>query len=306
MYPWLQRYFDSLTLRIATSSLHHALLLKGIKGIGKIHFAETLAENILCNSNQSGKACGQCQSCNLVRASSHPDYHIVESEKQIGVDLIREAIQKLLGKSQLSGNKVLIIKAAESMTESAANAVLKTLEEPTQHTYILMVSDNADRLLPTILSRCEKVNLHAPKEQQCLDWLSQQGIEQVDPAYLRFYSHAPLTLATELQKKDELTLSDFMEGVTNIQTKQLSPYEAAIKWQDACSQIIDWMQHILILQQSNNSNNEQATLAFMKRCISASKAIRNPGINKSLLLTGLLEPLSGKHIINIKDLGFAR
>lgn len=305
MYPWLQSQLNTLNSRLVTSSLHHALLLKGIKGIGKLSFAEKLAVNLLCNENVEGNACGQCQSCKLMVASSHPDFHVVESDKQIGVDLIREAIQKLLGKAQLSGNKVLIIKAADTLTESAANGLLKTLEEPTQYTYILMVSDNADRLLPTILSRCEKVNLQAPNAQQCIAWLAEQGIQQVDPAFLRFYSHAPLTLATELTKQDELTLPEFIQGLNDLQSKKISPIDAAVKWQDTCGQIIGWLQHILILQLKCNSKNETALLACMKVCLAANKTIRNPGVNKSLLLTGLLEPFCGKHIIRTEDLGFA-
>ena len=103
-------------------------------------------------------------------------HHVTTEKSQIGVDAIRQTISKVSQTAQLSGNKVVIISQVELMSESASNALLKTLEEPTANTYLLMTSNESQRLLPTILSRCEKRNIALPSFEQSCDWLSAQGV----------------------------------------------------------------------------------------------------------------------------------
>ncbi|MDP5040433.1 MAG: DNA polymerase III subunit delta', partial [Paraglaciecola sp.] len=179
--------------------MHHALLLQGSLGIGKTEFAKEFASYVLCAKSSPDHACGECQSCLLQRAGSHPDFHEVLSEKQIGVDQIRDAIKKLSGSAQLSGAKVLIIYAAHTMTEASANALLKTLEEPTSNTFLLLVTDKAERLLPTIISRCERILMPPPSLSQTQSWLLTQWQDPVDEEFVQLYAHAPLILLDELQ-----------------------------------------------------------------------------------------------------------
>jgi DNA polymerase-3 subunit delta' len=109
VFPWLDNSFKQLSSRIADNKLHHALLIQGPSGIGKSSFVLQLGQLLLCKARQGHKVCGQCQSCLLNSSSTHPDLHVVESDKQIGVEQIRDAIKKLISSAHMSGAKVLII-----------------------------------------------------------------------------------------------------------------------------------------------------------------------------------------------------
>ena len=97
MYPWFNDVFHSFTSRYLANKLHHALLLSGASGIGKYRLAQELGNALLCKTPTQQGACETCSSCLLRIAGNHPDLYILESEKQLGVDKIREGIAKLSG-----------------------------------------------------------------------------------------------------------------------------------------------------------------------------------------------------------------
>ncbi|WJG07714.1 DNA polymerase III subunit delta' [Aliiglaciecola sp. LCG003] len=290
MYPWLSQRLTQLIDRLTNNSLHHALLVQGLVGIGKKAFGEQLSQFILCKKGGE-QACGQCQSCMLYAAQSHPDMHRIVSEKQIGVDLIRDAIKKLTGTAQLSGNKVLLIEKADTMTESAANALLKTLEEPTNNTFILLLTAKPDRLLATIKSRCEKVTLVGPDTQACIDWLAEQGHAGVDEQFVRLYSNAPLRVLDELEKDSGVTYEDFIQGLNALQAGAASAIELSEKWQSDSEQIVVWLQHQIRTLQLRNVT-DSVGFEMEERAIHASQALINPGVNRILILAGLLTRFS--------------
>ncbi|GAA0851920.1 DNA polymerase III subunit delta' [Aliiglaciecola litoralis] len=291
MLPWLETVYQKLLKRAEKSTLHHGLLIVGPQGIGKTHFCNALAKPLLCkpkSAHTQQKPCGECQSCHLFEAHSHPDMHRIHSEKQVGVDLVRNAIEKLLGKAQLSGNKVLIIERADTMTESAANALLKTLEEPTDNTYLMLVSSKPERLLPTILSRCEKVVLTAPELSVCMAWLKQQGHEQVDESLVQVYNQRPFRIIEELTKESGLTHPQFVAGIAALQSDADQAVKLAEKWQSDADQVVLWLQHLL----RNNALEQHHSESFWQcnqNLSAAVKALQNPGINRILVLTGLLQ-----------------
>lgn len=287
MYPWFSQQFAQLSERIASNKLHHALLLQGIAGIGKAQFALELAKYLLCSDKQQQHPCGVCQACNLYKAGSHPDLHIVESEKQIGVDLIRAAIQKLSGTAQLSGAKVLVMFDAHSMTESSSNALLKTLEEPTYNTFLLLVSSKPERLLPTILSRCERLLLPSPGKEACRQWLSEQGITDVDPQLLEIYAASPLILLEELQQQG-LDYEQFSQDLQALLTQRAGVIDVAAQWQTEAEKAVKWLQHWLTIRMKHGSEYQDVLWALHQSCIKANQQMLNPGINKSLQLSLLL------------------
>lgn len=292
MHSWLTESYQKLAVRAQNKSLHHALLVKGLSGIGKQSFARSLSHYLLCSKPRGTQVCGQCQACLLVSASSHPDLHLIESEKQIGVDLIRENIQKLTGTAQLSGNKVLIILGADSMTESAANALLKTLEEPTPNTFLLLVCNDVQRMLPTILSRCEKIELNAPEISDCKAWLEQNGQANVSDSFIRIYANAPLLILEELEKEKGVSHRDFISGLEDIRSSNISASVLASSWQDSEKTVIKWLEHTA-MKALRIKQNDDALWHLYSSCLKANSAIQNPGINKLLLVTGLLEQCSG-------------
>ncbi|RDV27418.1 DNA polymerase III subunit delta' [Alteromonas aestuariivivens] len=286
MLPWFspvsQRFFNRLMER----RLHHALLLAGPAGIGKGILARWLGKVLLCKQPVSDGACGQCQSCMLFEAETHPDYLQLMSEKQIGVDLIRDGIRKLSGTAQLGGNKVMVIFAADSLTESAANALLKTLEEPTGNTYILLITDKIQRLLPTILSRCEKQVFSVPESHLSLEWLKSQGVTNASVALLKAYGGAPLRLKGALEQQEGLSYQLFFERFTQLLCGQTDALELAREWQENAEQVVNWCQlyaHEQYIQHQQSEDQQR-----FSHCLEAKRVLQHPGVNKSVVLTGLL------------------
>lgn len=186
MSPWLQRAFTRLAEAQAEGRLPHALLVCGPAGLGKRLLAELLMSRLLCQSiTAAGEACGGCRSCKLRSAGSHPDLMRIgleENEKtgklrsEIVIQQIRALSAKLALTPQLGGAQVVLIEPAEAMNNSAANALLKTLEEPHAGCLLLLVSDQPFRLPATIRSRCQRVELRLPSASEALQWLQSQGV----------------------------------------------------------------------------------------------------------------------------------
>ncbi len=151
----------------------HALLLSGPEGIGKRRFARVLMQALVCESPSAQGACGQCRECNF--GMDHPDLHTVtllEGKRQIGVDQVRELVEVCNKTAHSSGGrKVIQIFPADAMNNNTANALLKTLEEPSGDTVLILVSDTPARLLATIRSRCRQMAFPVPERELALDWL---------------------------------------------------------------------------------------------------------------------------------------
>jgi DNA polymerase III subunit delta' len=171
-YPWQ----DNLWQQMAGRAQHaHAYLLHGPAGIGKRALAERLMASLLCKQPVGLEACGVCKSCSLLAAGSHPDNYILEPEeadKAIKVDQVRELVSFVVQTAQLGGRKVVLVEPVEAMNINAANALLKSLEEPSGNTILLLVSHQSSRLLPTIRSRCVQQACPLPSEALSLEWLA--------------------------------------------------------------------------------------------------------------------------------------
>ena len=248
--------------------------------------------------------CGKCQGCQLFSASSHPDFHQVMSEKQIGVDAIREAINKLVGTAQLSGNKVLVIHDANRMTDSAANALLKTLEEPTKHTYLILQCDSLQGMLPTILSRCEKVNLNPPDSHACIEWLTAQGMANVSFNLVKLYANAPLRILRSQSDTSAFDFKAFLDGLIQLQKHQVSSIELTQKWQDNLEQVVEWTQFIVADQIKKHVNNDALWMS-RERLLKVGQVLTHPGLNKTVLLAGVLENIYQLPPINLEDYNLA-
>lgn len=183
---WLDEHWRLLAARLQRNELPHALLVCGDAGLGKRALASALANAALCESRQSdGHACGHCRACQLLAAGSHPDLVLVTFEarddgklrSEITVEQIRRLSQRLSLSTQYGGLQIVIVDPADKMNSSAANALLKTLEEPSASTVIVLVSDRPARLPATIRSRCQRIDLKVPDPGAARDWLARQGVE---------------------------------------------------------------------------------------------------------------------------------
>lgn len=176
-YPWLNAPYRQLIGQYAAGHGHHALLLHAAPGNGDSALFYALSRWLLCQHHQGGKSCGECHSCRLMLAGNHPDYHTLTPEKgksSLGVEPIRQVIETLYTHAQQGGAKVVLLPQAEQLTEAAANALLKTLEEPPANTYFLLGCREPSRLLATLRSRCFYWHLSSPDEQHSLQWLDRQ------------------------------------------------------------------------------------------------------------------------------------
>ncbi|MFT6927197.1 MAG: DNA polymerase-3 subunit delta' [Psychromonas sp.] len=198
--PWLTPVFKQLINTFQAGRFAHGLLFTGCAGIGKFELAKQLAKYLLC-SNKQAKACGQCHSCQLFEAQNHLDFHLLQNEanKSIGIEQVRSLISKLNERPHLGDNKVVIINDANLLTTAAANALLKTLEEPQGNSYLILLTRSHHQLMPTLLSRVQHTHLHTPEDAQLCSWLALQGFNIEDKGLLRLYQNSPLALLSHLQ-----------------------------------------------------------------------------------------------------------
>lgn len=213
LHPWNLDLWRDLTGDRAR--LPHALLLHGPKGIGKRGFATELGKWLLCESPNPEGACGHCKACGWFEQGGHPDFKLIEPAaeaaredepgkkggKYITISEIRELGDFLGLVSHQGGWRVVVIQPAESLNAAAANALLKTLEEPPANVMIILVSHQPRRLPATVRSRCRKSVVGLPTREQARVWLREQGMQEL--AILDEVGGAPL-LALECVEPDRM------------------------------------------------------------------------------------------------------
>lgn len=175
--PWQQQNWEHLCSYIEQQRIPQALLITGNKGLGKQQLANRFAEALLCAAPQgNGTACGLCSSCMLINAETHPDFIQLQPEepgKGITIGQIRSLMTRLTLKPQFDSHRVVIINPADKMNNAAANAFLKCLEEPTERTLLILISERPAKLPATIISRCQKLAVAAPDKDAVIGWLAE-------------------------------------------------------------------------------------------------------------------------------------
>jgi DNA polymerase III subunit delta' len=188
--PWHAEAWARLQARRERDALPHALLLAGPAGLGKREFLADFVKGLLCQQPIDGNACGTCRSCHLVAAGTHPDVIALGlglrkdggTRTEIVVDQVRDLSQRLSMSSQFGGWQVATIDPADAMNAAAANALLKTLEEPTASTILILVADEPARLPATIRSRTQRIDFFMPSHEVSLEWLRGQGVPDAPAA----------------------------------------------------------------------------------------------------------------------------
>ena len=272
--PWLLPLWRGLRQRDAR--LPHAILLSGPQGSGKRLFAEHLAAALVCVAPQEdGFACGHCKACTWLASGNHPDHFVIvpaadeaaddeaedngKKEKarstQIVIDQVRalQAALEVGSGGHAGGRRVVLIDPAEAMNTAAANALLKSLEEPGEGVVFVLASDAPRSLLPTIRSRCQVLEFLPPAASEAGAWLQAQGVS--NPALLGFASGLPLAarrfsggaltqlrsqLAADLSAvppRDPLRLASEWEARIKLKATQ----EAGFSMPD----LVDWVQRWL-------------------------------------------------------------
>lgn len=273
LLPWQQTSWTQI--QAMRNRMPHAILLYGPKGIGKTQFAEQLAQSLLCETpNAEGLACGNCASCGWFSQYSHPDYRRVRPEaleledstsgesdsssaddveksagssktskapsKEIVINQIRALSDFMNISTHRQGTRVILLYPAEALNTHAANALLKSLEEPSANTVFILVSHSIDQLLPTILSRCHQFALHSPDKETALAWLKAQQVIDAE-IWLAQQGGAPLAAMNMAMADERSELLAFLKELSRPNAE--TALKVAEKMQKSnLGQTVSWLQ----------------------------------------------------------------
>lgn len=235
--PWHGELADRLAAARQAQRLPHGILLHGAEGLGKRHFAMWLATALLCEQERpTFAACNKCAACALMRAATHPDFQWLrpeEDKQQISIDQIRLATQKLSQTSARHGWKMAVIEPAHQMTTGAANSLLKTLEEPTSNSLLVLLTSQPSGLPATIRSRCQQLEMAKPTADVVQRWSQETAGVTLDAALLEFCSRGPLSALSYAQSGRFDDLNDrMMRAVDDLLTGAADVTQIAPAWAD--------------------------------------------------------------------------
>ena len=334
MYSWQQEIWSKLAKR--SELLGHALLFKGKQGIGKYDFARFFAQSLLCATPKADqKACGACLSCGWFEHNTHPNFFMIlpealqidsveqgykekSEEKTTGSAMIKknpsqhisiEQIRKLNDFVYLTGHqhgyKIVLIYRAETMNIAAANALLKKLEEPPENVLFILVTHQAQRLLPTIRSRCQQIAMPIPDVAASIVWLKQHAIR--DPqASLAAASYAPLSALwlnsgeiTQHYEQFIRLLSDpeRLNPVSGAQMMQQVNLPVVVNWlQQWCYDLVSYrttgkiryfLNQMVCIASLSEQIDLHACLAYVRTLNTSQKLVHHP-LNPRLFLEEML------------------
>ncbi len=317
IHPWNRPLFQQLTAE--RERMPHALLLHGSAGVGKRDLGLALAQWIICEAPSAEGACNLCDACNWFVQGNHPDYRYLEpkeeetdeagkvtkkASKEIKVEQVRE-ISDFLGLSAHRGGwRCALIYPAELMNSAAANALLKTLEEPPPRVLLILVAHKPGRLLPTVRSRCRKIAVGLPAASAALAWMQAAGIAQPEDV-LAEAGGAPLAAITYAEAERSDQRGQFLDRLANpTQLDVCAVAEAYKPWlPEAWGWLLRWVHDVLSQRLAGTSRYFPARteaisriaaqadlaglLAFEQELAQAGRWLRHP-LNVTLLLESWL------------------
>ncbi|MFK8029687.1 MAG: hypothetical protein AB8G18_05575 [Gammaproteobacteria bacterium] len=231
---WLTAPWERVQENARIDRLGHAVLLSGPKGVGKQILAEHIRKLALCGK-RSVPACGNCRSCEVAAAGNHADDHAVvlpEDKKNISVDQIRHLISKLGLSPSYENRKFALVYPAEAMTNAAANALLKTLEEPPGDTLLVLVSHNVSTLPATVMSRCQVIQCGAPEHSEGRAWLTESAGTTKGDVCLMLAGGAPFQALKYYEQGVEEVYSSVIEDISRLRNDASDLVAVASGWSD--------------------------------------------------------------------------
>lgn len=285
---------------VEEEQLSHSYIFEGAYGVGKNTFALELAKFILCEEKEGDKPCNECKSCSMINASTHPDViHIEKDTKITKVETIRENIVREMDiKPYQSDYKIIIVKAADSMSIQGQNAMLKTIEEPPSYGIIILVCENLASLLPTIKSRCIVVRFNPIDKEQMRRYLQSKGINGIQQEVFEQISNGSIGVINDILQ-DETYLEIRKQSINYLSRLEkaqiMEIYEIVKEITDDKENIerllefwLLWYRDIAVVKATNSSNlyykDYQQQLLDMSSKLTYNKVSQNIEFIKKAIL----------------------
>lgn len=245
--PWQEEQWQQLCRLLNSNRLPHAIMLSGGEDTGKRHFAERFIQRLFCTTPVNEMACGECKQCRLYLSGGHPDFKRIEPEsvgKAISINAIRELSEFAVITAHQQHWKVVLLAPVEALTLNAANALLKTLEEPREKTLLLLIHDQLATVLPTIRSRCRVVSQGLPPPALVREWLAEQlgdVSDTVDELLARAGGRPLRALAfAEANTLDDI--ARFEQVLKQVQAGEAAPVSSAAAFEgQPLAQLLEWL-----------------------------------------------------------------
>ena len=257
----ISRFMSSIEL----DRVNHAYIIAGEEGSGRYTLASAFAKALQCESGGS-EACGQCKSCKQAENDNHPDIIVVSKDKDtvLSAEAIREQVVDTMDiKPYSSKYKIYIIRDGEMMSEEAASALLKTIEEPPEYGIVIIITKSMEKMLPTIISRCVALTTKPVKEKDIHDYLvNNLGISEDKATFAIEYGQGNLGKAILLASNEEYeglvrSVIELESGIfdmaiedVSLAIQKCSDYKMNIN--DYLDLMMMWYRDILVLKVTGN------------------------------------------------------
>jgi DNA polymerase-3 subunit delta' len=251
LLPWLAPVLEQFEAARARGQLGHAWLISGPAGVGKINLALVLASRLLDAGAPPGKLDADAALAALAgrhaRQDRHPDLHWLhpeEDKETISVEQVRDVIDSFSLTAHRGHGKVAVVEPAEALTAAAANALLKTLEEPSPDSYLLLLSHQPGRLPATIRSRCQHLKLATPDRAAVVTWLGAPAATVAAAEHA--VGPAPLRIAAVVRGSGPNIFKELLDDLTQICEDRVDPLAVAHTWaQDRAELALAWLERRL-------------------------------------------------------------
>lgn len=250
-YPWLNKHYQKIIELHHIGQAHHALLIQAIDGMGDDSLVWGISRWLMCQQHEGFKSCGRCHGCQLMLTHNHPDWYRLKADKgkvSLGIDAVRNVIEKFHNFAQQGGAKIVWLPDASQLTEAAANAFLKTLEEPPANCWFFLSSREPSRLMATLRSRCMTWHLCPPDEEYSLQWLQKHCAcpQEALCAAIRLSNGAPAAALTLLQPERWQTRQKFCQTLLNaLRNDDILQLIMALNSEDVAERL-SWMISLLV------------------------------------------------------------
>jgi DNA polymerase III subunit delta' len=288
--PWLEAPYADLAVAIDDGRLPHALLIHGPGGWGEQALAEALALRLIDRDSNTTPAA----------AIAHPDLRWIVPEgagEQIGIDAVRAVADFIVRTPQIAPRKVAVITNADALNPHAANALLKTLEEPPPNSYLVLVSDSLRDLLPTLRSRCRLLAVRPPADTTALAWIRAQmpaaDADRTSALYFE-YGGAPFRVIAALEREEQ----PIAETLCAVARGEANPLNVAEGWaKDLPAELVErWMRYLASvvglqrISANENGHSESLSRVLAKATDEALLAMWDQLARDRLLLRGTTNP----------------